>query len=71
MLDVAEETATIETFEVEPMFTSPPITTLYDLIEALQDQGEPEDDAAVTTAVAYLCNAGYVKYLTTRPKIVR
>jgi len=45
--------------------------TLYDLIEALQDQVEPEDDAAVTAAVAHLCKAGYVKYLNTCPKIVR
>jgi hypothetical protein len=60
---VAEETATIETFEVDTMHT-PTITTLYELIEALQDQVEPEDDATVTAAVVHLFNAGYVKYLT-------
>ena len=63
MFAVAEESATIETFAVSPRVHTPTITTLYDLIEAFQDQVAPEDDAAVTAAVAHLFNAAYVKFL--------
>jgi len=42
---------------------TPIITSLYTLIETLQDQVAPEDDAAVVAVVARLCNAGYVKFL--------
>jgi hypothetical protein len=63
MSAVVEESATIETFAVSPRVHTPTITTLYDLIEAFQDQVAPEDDAAVTAAVAHLFNAAYVKFL--------
>jgi hypothetical protein len=63
MLAVAEEAVTIEALEVDPIVHIPTITTLYELIEALQNQVEPEDDAAVTAAVVHLFNAGYVKFL--------
>ena len=63
MFAVAEESATTETFAVSPRVHPPTITTLYDLIEAFQDQVAPADDAAVTAAVAHLFNAAYVKFL--------
>ena len=63
LVNVAEEAVAIGMFEVDPSVHTPAITTLYALIETLQDQGVPEDDATVTAAVACLCNAGYVKFL--------
>ena len=63
MLAVAEETATIATLEVDPIVHIPTITTLYDLIEALQAQFAPEDDATVTAAVVHIFNAAPVKFL--------
>ncbi len=48
-----------------PISYSPAVkTTLYSLIETLQDQAIPEDDIAVTATVARLCKAGYVKFLS-------
>jgi hypothetical protein len=63
MLAVAEDAATIETSAVDPLVHTPTCTTLYNLIEAVQEQVVPEDDAVVIAAVAHLCKAGYVKYL--------
>ena len=63
MLAAAEEAVTIRTCAVTPIIHPAAITTLYALIETLQDQVAPEDDAAVTVAVAHLCRAGYVKFL--------
>ena len=63
MLAVAEEAATIGTLAIDPMVHTPTITTLYDLIEALQDHVAPQDDAAVTAAVVHLFKADYVKFL--------
>lgn len=56
-------TAAIEKVARAPTVHTPAITTLYALIGALQEHVAPEDDALVTTAVARLCNAGYVKFL--------
>jgi hypothetical protein len=63
MLAIVEEATTIGMFAVDPRVHTPTITTLYALIEAVQDQVVTEDDAAVTAAVVRLCNAGYVKFL--------
>jgi hypothetical protein len=63
MRAIAKEAATIGTFAVLPIAHTPTITTLYALIETVQDQVAPEDDAAVNTTVARLCNAGYVTFL--------
>jgi hypothetical protein len=63
MLAVAEEAATIATLEVDPIVHIPTLTTLYDLIEALQDQVAPENDAAVIAAAVHLCNTAHVKFL--------
>lgn len=62
MLAVAEEAATIGTLAMDPIVYTPIITTLYDLIEALQEQVAPEDDAVVTAAVVHLLNADYVRW---------
>ena len=63
MPNVAEEAAIIGMFAVVPIIHTPTITTLYALIETLQDQVVPEADAAVTAVVARLCNTGYVTFL--------
>ena len=63
MLAITEEGTSIGMFEVTPVVHTPTITTLYALIESLQERVEPEEDAAVTIAVARLCQAGYVKVL--------
>jgi hypothetical protein len=63
MLAIARETATMGTFAVAPMVHTPTITTLYSLIETLQDQVVPADDSVVTAAVVRLCKAGYAKFL--------
>ena len=63
MLAVAEEASTIGTYTMDPIVHTPTITTLYELITALQDQVAPEDDAAVTATVVHLFNADYVKFL--------
>lgn len=63
MFAVAEEFPTIDTFAVSARAHTPTITTLYDLIEAFQDQVAPEDDVAVTAAVAHLFNTTHVKFL--------
>ena len=63
MPNVAEEAAIIGTFAVVPIIHTPTITTLYALIETLQDQVVPEADAAVTAVVVRLCNTGYVTFL--------
>ena len=47
---------------MDPIVYTPIITTLYDLIEALQEQVAPEDDAVVTAAVVHLFNADYVRW---------
>jgi hypothetical protein len=39
------------------------VTTLYDLMAALNDQLEPWEDDVATDAVAYLCNAGNLHFL--------
>lgn len=63
MLATTQETATMGTFAVAPIVHTPAITTLYALIETLQDQVIPEDDATVTAVVVRLCKAGYAKFL--------
>jgi hypothetical protein len=63
MLAVVKEAATIRALAIAPIMHTPTITTLYALIETVQDQVAPEDDAAVNTTVARLCNAGYVTFL--------
>ena len=63
MLATTQETATMGTFAAAPIVHTPTITTLYALIETLQNQVVPEDDATVTAVVVRLCNTGYVTFL--------
>ena len=63
MRTVADEATITGTLVMDPIVHTPTITTLYDLVEALQDQVTPEDDATVTAAVVHLFNADYVKFL--------
>jgi hypothetical protein len=65
MLTIGQEFATMGTRAVAPIVHAPTTTTLYALIETLQDQVVPTDDAVVTATVARLCNAGYAKFLNT------
>ena len=60
MLAVAEPTTTVEA--TAPNQT-PVVTTLYDLIAALQDQVEPWEDDVVTATVVDLCNHGQIRFL--------
>ncbi|HEY7493938.1 MAG TPA: hypothetical protein VIH59_22900 [Candidatus Tectomicrobia bacterium] len=39
------------------------VTTLYDLIAALQDSSAPGEEALVTAAVVHLLHSGRVKFL--------
>jgi hypothetical protein len=39
------------------------VTTLYDLMVALNDQLEPWEDDVATVAVAHLCNTGTLHFL--------
>ena len=39
------------------------ITTLYALIEALQEHGNPGDDAHIIATLVHLCQAGRLRFL--------
>lgn len=71
MLAIARETATMGTLAVAPIVHTPTITTLYALIETLQDQVVPADDAVMTAAVVRLCKAGYAKFLSVSEELLR
>ena len=60
---VAENTAAVETIERETLDTKPIVTTLYDLIAALNEQVEPWEEDGVTAAVVDLCNTGRLKFI--------
>jgi hypothetical protein len=60
---VAEEMAAVETVERETMETTPIVTTLYDLIAVLNEQGEPWEEDVVIDAVVDLCNTGNLHFL--------
>ena len=60
---VAEDFAAVETVELETTETTPIVTTLYDLIAALNEQVEPWEEDVVTAAVVDLCNTGRLHFL--------
>ena len=60
---VAERIAEVETEERETLDTTPIITTLYDLIAALNEEVKPWEEDGVTAAVVDLCNSGRLKFL--------
>lgn len=43
------------------------ITTLLELVTALQEHGGADDDAPITTALAQLCQSGRLRFL--RPRL--
>ncbi len=60
---VAEYPTVVETVELETMATTPIVTTLYELIAALNEQAEPWEEDVVTAAVVDLCNTGRLKFM--------
>lgn len=44
-------------------------TTLYDLVEALNTEVDPEDDALVTAAVVHLINANRARFVGSRKRL--
>ena len=60
---VAEDIAAVETVELETLETTPVVTTLYDLIAALNEQVEPWEEDLVIDAVVDLCNTGRLHFL--------
>ena len=60
---VAEDIAGVEAVELEPTDTTPIVTTLYDLIAALNEQVEPWEEDVVTAAVVDLCSTGRLRFL--------
>ena len=54
---IAEDFVAFETAETAASDQTPIVTTLYDLIAALQEEVEPWEDDLVTSAVADLCNS--------------
>jgi len=60
---VVEDIVAIETVEVETAETTPIVTTLYDLIAALDEEVDPWEDDVVIAAVADLCNTGRLHFL--------
>ncbi len=56
--------ATPDGTKVETNISSqaPIITTLYDLIAALNEEVEPGEEDAVTAAVVHLCHTGRLKF---------
>jgi hypothetical protein len=58
--------ATIPTTSTEPTRMT---TTLYDLVEALSTEVEPEDDYLVTAAVMHLINAGQARFVGSRKRL--
>ena len=59
---VIEDTTALTTVESEASKQTLVITTLYDLMAALQRQVEPRQDDVVITAVAQLCNTGRLRF---------
>ena len=62
---VAEDITAVERVEIEisNRTQAPIITTLYDLIAALNEQVEAWEDDVVTAAVVHLCNVGRLRFL--------
>ena len=44
-------------------------TTLYDLVAALNEEVNPEDDALVTAAVVHLINANRARFVGSRKRL--
>lgn len=48
---------------------APVITTLYDLIAALNEEAGADEEAVVTAAVVHLCQTGRLRFLDDPRKI--
>ena len=62
---VAEDITAVERVEIDTsnQTRTPIITTLYDLIAALNEEVEPWEDDVVTAAGVHLCNTGNLHFL--------
>ena len=60
---VAEDIAAVETVALGTMETTPIVTTLYDLIAALNDQVDPWEENMVTARVVDLCKTQRLRFL--------
>ncbi len=62
---VTEDIAAVKMIEIETsnQTRTPIITTLYDLITALNTQVEAWEDDVVAAAVVHLCNVGRLRFL--------
>jgi len=60
---IAEDLVAFETAEMATSEQTPIVTTLYDLIAALQEEVEPWEDDLVTSAVADLCNSKRLHFI--------
>ena len=60
---VAEDITAVETVDLETPEQTVIVTTLYDLIAALNEQVEPWEEDVVIAAVAHLCNTGNLHFL--------
>lgn len=60
---VAKDIAATETVARATPDTTPIVTTLYDLITALNEEVAPWEDDLVTDTVAHLCHTGKLHFL--------
>jgi predicted dinucleotide-binding enzyme len=61
---IAEDIAAMETVTLATSDTTPVVTTLYDLITALNKEvEEPWEDDIVIDTVVHLCNTGKLHFL--------
>ena len=60
---VAEDMGAVETVERETPDTTSIVTTLYDVIAALNDEVEPWEDDVVTATVVDLCTTRRLQFL--------
>jgi hypothetical protein len=60
---VAENITAVDLVDEDTPDQTGIVTTLYDLMVALNDQLEPGEDDVVTAAVVHLCNMGNLHFL--------
>ena len=63
MAAVEEDITAVETVDLEPPQQTCIVTTLYDLIAALNEEVDPWEEDVVTAAVAHLCNTENLHFL--------
>ena len=60
---VAEDIIAVDTADLDMSEQTGIVTTLYELIAALNDQLEPWEEDVATAAVVHLCNTGTLHFL--------